>query len=90
MFQSGRDLYYRPFIMCGRFTSLTPEPLVRAASLLEAGESRSSGHILQPRYNIAPSQDIAIVRDTGSGRELVMARWGWFRTGQRHRKSSIR
>jgi putative SOS response-associated peptidase YedK len=76
VFQSGRDLYYRPVIMCGRFTLHTPEPRVRAAFRVEAGESGSSRHILQPRYNIAPSQDIAIVRDTGSGRELVMARWG--------------
>ncbi len=31
---------------------------------------------MRPRYNIAPSRDIAMVRDTGAGRELVMARWG--------------
>jgi putative SOS response-associated peptidase YedK len=41
---------------------------------------------LRPRYNIAPSQDVAIVRDTGSGRELVLARWGlvphWSKTSQ--------
>lgn len=31
-----------------------------------------------PRYNIAPTQDVAIVRPPkdGGGRELVMARWG--------------
>lgn len=62
--------------MCGRFTLHTPEPLVRAVFQLETGESGSSADVLQPRYNIAPSQDIAIVRDTGSGRELVKARWG--------------
>lgn len=72
--------------MCGRFTLHTPGPLVRAAFNLETGDSRSSRHVLQPRYNIAPSQDIAIVRDTGNGRELVMARWGlvpsWSKTPQ--------
>jgi putative SOS response-associated peptidase YedK len=33
---------------------------------------------LMPRYNIAPTQDVPIVRLTrdGSGRELIMARWG--------------
>jgi putative SOS response-associated peptidase YedK len=62
--------------MCGRFTLHTPEPLVRAAFQLETGAARSSRHVLQPRYNIAPSQDIAIVRDTGNGSELVMVRWG--------------
>jgi putative SOS response-associated peptidase YedK len=31
-----------------------------------------------PRYNIAPTQDVPIVRLTrdGDGRELIMVRWG--------------
>jgi len=73
-------------IMCGRFTLHTPEPRVREAFRLEPAGSQSSGRVLQPRYNIAPSQDVAIVRDTGPGRELVMARWGlvpfWSKTPQ--------
>jgi len=36
----------------------------------------AAGDGLRPRYNIAPSQDVAIVRATASGRELVMVRWG--------------
>jgi len=72
--------------MCGRFTLHTPEPLVRESFHLEAADSRSSGFAWRPRYNIAPSQDVAIVRDTGAGRELAMARWGlvpyWSRTPQ--------
>jgi putative SOS response-associated peptidase YedK len=31
---------------------------------------------LKPRYNIAPGQDVAIVRATEQGRTLSMARWG--------------
>jgi hypothetical protein len=31
---------------------------------------------LKPRYNIAPSQQVPIVRDTQTGREMVMAKWG--------------
>ena len=31
---------------------------------------------LAPRYNIAPSQSIPVIRDTETSRELVMARWG--------------
>jgi len=31
---------------------------------------------LKPRYNIAPSQQVPIIRDTESGREMVMAKWG--------------
>jgi putative SOS response-associated peptidase YedK len=41
---------------------------------------------MRPRYNIAPSQNVAIVRDTGAGRELAMARWGlvpgWSKTAK--------
>jgi putative SOS response-associated peptidase YedK len=33
---------------------------------------------LMPRYNVAPTQDVPIVRLTrnGDGRELIMVRWG--------------
>ena len=31
---------------------------------------------LKPRYNIAPSQRVTIVRDTDAGREMVMVKWG--------------
>ena len=72
------------FIMCGRFTLQSPEPLVRERLGLEPAGSQAAG--LRPRFNIAPSQDIALVRATGAGRELVMARWGlvphWSKTPQ--------
>ena len=31
---------------------------------------------LRPRYNIAPSQEVAVVRDGDGGRSLSMLRWG--------------
>jgi putative SOS response-associated peptidase YedK len=31
---------------------------------------------LGPRYNIAPSQEVAILRAEAEGRELGLARWG--------------
>ncbi len=31
---------------------------------------------LQPRYNIAPSQDVAVVRAAANGRRFSMLRWG--------------
>ncbi len=58
--------------MCGRFTLHTPESRIREAFQLEDAEPLG----LHPRYNIAPSQDIPIIRDTDSGREMVLARWG--------------
>ena len=58
--------------MCGRFTLRTP-----AADLAEifAVDARPN---LAARYNIAPSQDILVVRATGGGggREFAMLRWG--------------
>jgi len=35
-----------------------------------------TGANLPPRYNIAPTQEVPIIRRCDGGRELVMARWG--------------
>jgi putative SOS response-associated peptidase YedK len=58
--------------MCGRFTLHTPESRIREAFNLE----HSAPLGLKPRYNIAPSQQVQIIRDTDSGQEMVMAKWG--------------
>ena len=58
--------------MCGRFTLHTPEPVLREVFKLE--QSKPLG--LRPRYNIAPSQQVPIIRDTESGREMAMTKWG--------------
>ena len=58
--------------MCGRFTLHAPAAQIRESFNLPDLPDRE----LKPRYNIAPSQDVAIIRDTGTGREMVMARWG--------------
>jgi putative SOS response-associated peptidase YedK len=58
--------------MCGRFTLHTPESRLWEAFHLE--QSAPLG--LKPRYNIAPTQPVPIIRDTEAGREMVMARWG--------------
>ena len=56
--------------MCGRFAFYSPSEAT--AALFGA-----SGSIdLQPRYNIAPTQDIAAVREGEAGRELTLLRWG--------------
>ncbi len=56
--------------MCGRFAFYSPSEAT--AALFGA-----SGNIdLKPRYNIAPTQDIAAIRDTEDGRELTTFRWG--------------
>ena len=58
--------------MCGRFSLHTPESQIREAFNLEQIETLG----LNPRFNIAPSQDIPIVRDTDTGPEITLARWG--------------
>lgn len=60
--------------MCGRYTlQASPEELARQFSVEVEDPS-----LFKPRYNIAPSQNVAVVRlkpDT-SQRELVRLRWG--------------
>ena len=57
--------------MCGRFAFYSPSEAAAALFGVEASAD------LKPRYNIAPTQDIAAIRNAeGEGRELVMLRWG--------------
>ncbi len=62
--------------MCGRFTLRTPPQVLVKQFALEAQPT------LFPRYNIAPSQPVAVVRQipasqsAAAGRELVKLRWG--------------
>jgi len=55
--------------MCGRFVQKGPGTLAK-----KLGAEPPTG--LFPRYNVAPSQDVMIVRPVGTGREAVLARWG--------------
>ena len=63
--------------MCGRFTLTTPGEIVALAFDLE--EARS----LVPRYNIAPTQPVAVVRAGASRRDLALLRWGLVPTWSR-------
>lgn len=61
--------------MCGRFTLRTPQQVLVSQFALETQPT------LFPRYNIAPSQPVAVVRQSPSPeaagkRELVKLRWG--------------
>ena len=58
--------------MCGRFTLHTPESRIRDAFNLEHTEPLG----LNPRYNVAPSQQIPIIRDMDTRHEMVLAKWG--------------
>ncbi len=57
--------------MCGRFTQrLSWEELHELLDLVGAPRN------LRPRYNVAPSQDVAVARTTDGARALAMLRWG--------------
>ena len=57
--------------MCGRFTSLLAPELLDAIFGVKAASS------MQPRYNIAPSQQIAVIRQDSEGNnQLFDAHWG--------------
>lgn len=57
--------------MCGRF-SLSSSPAVIA----EIFHVLNVPELLPARYNIAPSQPVAVVRATEGGRELAFLKWG--------------
>ncbi len=59
--------------MCGRFTLHAAEAEILAAFDID---TLPVGVRLAPRYNIAPSQDVAIIRVTDDHRTLSQARWG--------------
>ena len=56
--------------MCGRFAFYSP---TEATAALFGAEAAAD---LAPRYNVAPTQEIAAIRRDGDGLELVPLRWG--------------
>ncbi len=58
--------------MCGRFTLQSPEAQIRKTFNFPTGSKLG----LSARYNIAPSQNVSIIRDSEKGPELVLAKWG--------------
>lgn len=57
--------------MCGRFTLTVPR-----REVLDHYGIADAPTLLAPRYNIAPSQNIAVVRMGADGRELRELHWG--------------
>jgi putative SOS response-associated peptidase YedK len=57
--------------MCSRYSLTSPHEAVRAYFRYD------NEAVFPPRYNIAPSQPVAIVRNTPrGGREMALVRWG--------------
>lgn len=58
--------------MCGRYTLIANAEAIRLLFEVPAFDER----LAVPRYNIAPTQPIVVVRQTKRGRELIPVRWG--------------
>jgi putative SOS response-associated peptidase YedK len=63
--------------MCGRYTLIPEAKTWIPAFGLPRGTARQLSS-LSPNYNVAPTQDVPILRNSpgGAGRELAQARWG--------------
>jgi putative SOS response-associated peptidase YedK len=57
--------------MCGRFVRITPIPVI-----VKRFKTKQMFADLAPNYNIAPSQEIVIIKDEGV-RQLVQCTWGF-------------
>jgi putative SOS response-associated peptidase YedK len=60
--------------MCGRYTLHTRDRIELKWRAYELG--RESTLNLNPRYNIAPSQDVVVIADFGNGFEVRLISWG--------------
>ncbi|MCG8467630.1 MAG: SOS response-associated peptidase, partial [Gemmatimonadetes bacterium] len=58
--------------MCGRYTLSTPAP--ELADLF--GADWDELDVPEPRFNVAPTDDVLVVRPRSGGRELTALRWG--------------
>lgn len=70
--------------MCARFTLRTPHSqLLRQ---FQCQLAASAGSSMVPRFNIAPTQQVAVVRPHSSGRQFTWMTWGlipsWAKTPQ--------
>ncbi|HEY7826632.1 MAG TPA: SOS response-associated peptidase, partial [Candidatus Limnocylindrales bacterium] len=57
--------------MCGRFTQQRP-----TAELAELFEAEPAPEALEPRYNLAPTDEAAVVVERGDRRAVRAYRWG--------------
>ena len=60
--------------MCGRYNQIADAQAL--IDCFEIEQTLLEPEELKPRYNIAPSQEVPIVRSSADGRELSLARWG--------------
>ena len=58
--------------MCGRYVAASPpDEIARYFDVAQVGEA-----VLEPSYNVAPTNDVYVVLETGGVRRLETMRWG--------------
>jgi putative SOS response-associated peptidase YedK len=57
--------------MCGRYSLQTP-----LADLAEIFDADLHAEEMGPRFNLAPTEDVAVLRPSEHGREITRLRWG--------------
>ena len=60
--------------MCGRYNLITDA--IALVDFFDIEQTLFDISGFGPHYNIAPGQDVPLVRDGSNGRALVLARWG--------------
>ena len=60
--------------MCGRFNLRTPMTVLADQFLFDLGPL--AGEAFRPRYNVAPTQSVPVVRLADGKRQLAMLHWG--------------
>lgn len=58
--------------MCGRFVSKAKKEEIEKEFKVEIG----NGDLIVPRYNIAPTQEIAAITEIENAREISLFKWG--------------
>jgi putative SOS response-associated peptidase YedK len=74
--------------MCGRYTLTSPEDIAARFGLGALAETHIEPRVIEPRFNVAPSQGVPVIVGQEGGPTLTTMRWGfqpaWMRTdGQR-------
>jgi putative SOS response-associated peptidase YedK len=73
--------------MCGRFTNRYSWQELHALYHLTAGAPPSN---FEPRYNIAPTQEVPVVRVKDARRDLAIMKWGLVPTGSKDMKDAAK
>ena len=62
--------------MCGRVTLRKPKEIAKAFAVDIVDSAFADNNLEQPQFNLAPSQLLPVITDTGETRRLTAMKWG--------------